>query len=188
MTCITGDNTAKMAALMRLLKRDMHGAVAESMTRRGIIYPCNWGVSLPAIRKAAAGFAPDHDFARFLYGQQIRELQLSAYLIANPALVTDVEMAFWGAGLHNHELAENLAFSLLSHTDLPLKTIANWLEDDCPVLLKYCALLTMTKMSGRFSVEEKEYVMSVVEKFTDSPEVMLRNATENILIRLENVD
>lgn len=185
MTCIAGNNTTKMAALMRLLKRDMHGAVVESMARRGITYPCSWGVSLPAIRVAASRFASDHDFARFLYGQQIRELQLSAYIIADPALVTEDEMAFWGAGVDNNELAENLAFSLLSHTGLSARSFGRWLADDCSELLKYCALLTMTKMLGRCGQEDKDYIYSIGKMFEVSEDVLLRNAADNLLMRVE---
>ena len=42
------------------------------------------GVSLHAVRRAASLFAPDHAFARFLYGQNLRELLLSAFVIADP--------------------------------------------------------------------------------------------------------
>lgn len=185
MTCIAGNNTSKMAALMGLLKRDMHGAVVESMAQRGITYPCSWGVSLPAVRKAAAGFAPDHYFARFLYGQQIRELQLSAYVIADPALVGESEMAFWGEGVKNPELAENLAFSLLSRTELPVRMIGRWLEADCSVLLKYCALLTLARMSGKCNTADKEYILDAAHLFVGSTDILLRNAAENLLLKME---
>ena len=111
-------NTEKMAAYMRLIKREINGAVSESMERRGIHYPCNWGVSLHVVRRAAATFAPDHPFARFLCGQQLRELRLASYVIADPEAVTADELDFWGASVTNVELAENLAFSLLSRTRL----------------------------------------------------------------------
>ena len=82
------ENREKMAALVRMLRRDINGAVVERMEQLGIRYECNWGVSLHAVRRAASLFAPDHAFARFLYGQNLRELLLSAFVIADPRAVS----------------------------------------------------------------------------------------------------
>ena len=87
------ENREKMAALVRMLRRDINGAVVERMEQLGIRYECNWGVSLHAVRRAASLFAPDHAFARFLYGQNLRELLLSAFVIADPCAVSADELA-----------------------------------------------------------------------------------------------
>ena len=129
------ENREKMAALVRMLRRDINGAVVERMEQLGIRYECNWGVSLHAVRRAASLFAPDHAFARFLYGQNLRELLLSAFVIADPRAVSADELAFWGAGVKNSELAENLAFSLLSHTSLARPLAEKWLR-----MLRRCSV------------------------------------------------
>lgn len=140
------DCAEKMGLLVGLLRRDVNGAVVDSMEELGIRYPRNWGVSLPAIRKAAGAFSPDHEFARFLYGQELRELRLAALIIADPLAVTADELRFWGAGVENSELAENLAFSLLSRTSLSRTIAAEWLREGEPALLQYCSLLSLTRM------------------------------------------
>ena len=132
------ENREKMAALVRMLRRDINGAVVERMEQLGIRYECNWGVSLHAVRRAASLFAPDHAFARFLYGQNLRELLLSAFVIADPCAVSADELAFWGAGVKNSELAENLAFSLLSHTSLARPLAEKWLFRGCAVATAGC--------------------------------------------------
>lgn len=104
------ENREKMAALVRMLRRDINGAVVERMEQLGIRYECNWGVSLHAVRRAASLFAPDHAFARFLYGQNLRELLLSAFVIADPCAVSADELAFWGAGVKNSELPRTSLF------------------------------------------------------------------------------
>lgn len=142
------ENREKMAALVRMLRRDINGAVVERMEQLGIRYECNWGGSLHAVRRAASLFAPDHAFARFLYGQNLRELLLSAFVIADPRAVSADELAFWGAGVKNSELAENLAFSLLSHTSLARPLAEKWLAEDAPSLLRYSALLALSRMRG----------------------------------------
>lgn len=37
------ENREKMAALVRMLRRDINGAVVERMEQLGIRYECNWG-------------------------------------------------------------------------------------------------------------------------------------------------
>lgn len=50
--------------------------------------------------------------------------------------------------MKNSELAENLAFSLLSHTSLARPLAEKWLAEDAPSLLRYSALLALSRMRG----------------------------------------
>lgn len=179
-------NTEKMSALMSQLKRNMHGAVTERMEQLGIHYPCNWGVSIHAIRAAARDFAPDHSFACLLYRQQLRELQLAAFVIADPKKLTEEELAVWAAGITNTELAENSAFSLLSKTDLVEVIVSRWLNAASPMLLKYSALLTLAKMCDyKPGSLPAELVRSVGDRFASDDDVLIRNAAANLLLKLE---
>ena len=63
------DYTSRMVALLRELRRERNGAVADSMRYYGTPYGLNYGVSLPTLRRIARAEAPDHGFARYLYRQ-----------------------------------------------------------------------------------------------------------------------
>ena len=82
------NHTARMAALLGELRREMNGAVTESMQRGEGGYGLNYGVSIPTIRAIAGRVGTDHAFARFLYRQDVRELRMAAPTIADPASVT----------------------------------------------------------------------------------------------------
>ncbi len=71
-----------MVALLRELRRERNGAVADSMRYYGTPYGLNYGVSLPTLRRIARAETPDHGFARYLYLQDVRELRLAALHIA----------------------------------------------------------------------------------------------------------
>ena len=58
------NHTARMAALLGELRREMNGAVAESMQRGEGGYGLNYGVSIPTIRAIAGRVGTDHAFAR----------------------------------------------------------------------------------------------------------------------------
>ena len=124
------DYTSRMVALLRELRRERNGAVADSMRYYGTPYGLNYGVSLPTLRRIARAEAPDHGFARYLYRQDVRELRLAALHIACPACLTPEEFPAWAAGIVNSEIAEEAAFALLSRPD---------------ALLQYAALLAAAR-------------------------------------------
>lgn len=180
------NNAEKMGLLVGLLRRDLNGAVVDSMEELGIHYSRNWGVGLPAIRKAAGAFAPDHDFARFLYAQELRELRLSAFAIADPAAVTVDELDFWGAGVENTELAENLACSLLSRTALASEVSQKWLCADKPLLLQYCALLALARMAeGGNSGLAVPDIRALAQRYAEGGDSLTKRAACDLLIRID---
>ena len=113
------DYTSRMAALLGRFRRERNGVVADTMQYRGKAYGLNYGVSLPTIRAVARAERPDSDFDRFLYRQDVRELKLAAFWIADPVQVTSVEFSDWGEGIANSEMAEECAFALMSRIPHP---------------------------------------------------------------------
>ena len=125
----------RMAAMMRSLHQEMNGAVVEAMTSRGIVYPLSYGVAVPAIRQVAAQYAPDHELARLLYRQQVRELRLAGVYVADPEQVTVEELDFWARGVINSEVAEHLAYGLLGRTRWVETLLLHWLDGAESVIL-----------------------------------------------------
>ena len=113
----TMSHTERMIALLGAMRREMNGEVSETMTDRGVSYGLNYGVSIPSVREIARRETADHAFAKYLYGQQVRELRLAACHLADPAMVTVDEFSFWSRGLTTGELAAELAFALLSRIE-----------------------------------------------------------------------
>ena len=108
------DNTQRMIALLGRVRKQMNGAVSESMATHGQQYGLNYGVSIATLREIAKTEECDYAFAKYLYQQQVRELKLCACHIADPKMVDTHEFPFWSRGITNAELAEELAFALLS--------------------------------------------------------------------------
>ena len=140
------DFTSRMAALLGAFRRERNGAVADSMRFYGAPYGLNYGVSLPTLRTLARAEGPDHEFARYLYLQGVRELRLAALHIADPARLTPAESAFWGAGLLNSEMAEEAAFALLSRSEAFPALFDAWTAPDAPCLEQYAALMAAARV------------------------------------------
>ena len=56
--------TSKMVTLLGELRREMNGAVVDSMREKGIEYALSYGVSIPTVRALARQYAPDDELAR----------------------------------------------------------------------------------------------------------------------------
>ena len=138
------DYTSRMVALLRELRRERNGAVADAMRYYGAPYGLNYGVSLPTLRRIARAEAPDHAFARYLYRQDVRELRLAALHIACPACLTPEEFPAWAAGIVNSEIAEEAAFALLSRAETFPALFSAWIASP-DALLQYAALLAAAR-------------------------------------------
>lgn len=132
-----------MVALLGELRRERNGAVADAMCLCGKPYGLNYGVSLPTMRRIARAETPDHDFARYLYVQDVRELRLAALYIAQPERVTADEAEFWAAGIVNSEVAEEASFALLSRVGVLPELFRSWIT--ASPLLQYAALLAAAR-------------------------------------------
>ena len=195
--------------LLRLLRREMNGAVAESMARRGIRYPVNYGVSAVTVRDIAARFAPDHALARDLYGTGrdagVRELILAGLFIADPASVDAAELPFWEAGVINSEVAEYMAFALTGRSPVAWEAFVRWSDDavseagavpdsagtskaDGAPLLRYCAAMTLSRvltLKGDTSHWDMARVKSFIEaSLTPGTDPLLRSAAQRLAERV----
>lgn len=140
-----GDHTLRMTALLGAMRRERNGAVADAMRPCGASYGLNYGVSLPTVRRLARAEGTDHDFARYLYLQDVRELRLAAFHVADPARLTSEAFDFWGTGIVNAELAEEAAFALLCSVEPFQVLFETWIADERP-LLRYAALMAAARV------------------------------------------
>ena len=129
---------------MGRVRKQMNGAVSESMATDGENYGLNYGVSIATLREIAATEQPDHDFAKYLYQQQVRELRLLACHLAEPAKVDIHDLPFWARGIRNAELAEELAFALLSKI-YDINSLMGIWTTESNELIAYAALMAAAR-------------------------------------------
>ena len=107
-------------------------------------YGLNYGVSIATIREIVASEPQDYEFAKYLYRQQVRELRLAACHIADPKAVTIEEFPFWSRGIVNTELAEELAFALLSKI-YDINSLMGVWSTESNELVAYAALMAAAR-------------------------------------------
>ena len=141
------------------MRKQMNGAVSESMANDGENYGLNYGVSIATLREIAATEKRDHDFAKYLYQQQVRELRLIACHLAEPEKVDIHDFPFWSRGIRNPELAEELAFALLSKIYDINSLMGIWTTESSE-LISYAALMAASRNKRTLS----EVAFIAVEK------------------------
>lgn len=120
-------NTKKTIEIMRRLKTEMNGAVADAMKERGMNYGLNYGVSAVTVRDVARYYAPDHSLALHLFEQDVRELKLAAIYIDDPAKVTQQQMNLWMTEPVTDEIAEHCATALFYAAPCAEETAKDWI-------------------------------------------------------------
>lgn len=157
------------ARLLARLRKETNGAVVGDMEERGLCYGRNYGVSQYAIRRVAREFGPDHEFAKYLWQQPIRELKIAAAAIAEPERITPNELKFWFSGVGNSELAENIASFVLSRTFLAAEILEHYGNSDDPQQL-YAAVLSAAR--GNAADIPAEKIIPAVEKIAETGSLM----------------
>lgn len=168
-----------MVALLAAMRRQRNGAVVDGMHCYGAACGLNYGVSLPTLRTIARAETPDHDFARLLFRQDVRELRLAALHVAVPERLTIDEAEFWAAGLDNSEVAEEAAFALLHRSPVFPQLFESWIADRRPFVV-YAALMA----AARWSAAPVEWCESAVETLARWAAFVERGEQPDYAVRL----
>ena len=160
--------TKKMLVLMGALRREMHGEVSTSMSYYGKKYGLNYGVSLPTIRAIARGEEQDYGFAQYLLKQDVRELKLSAFSIADPELLLEADLPMWADGIINSEVAAEAACSLFAHVDrVMLESLYRlWSKSDS-ALVVYTMLMSLFRNEAAAEIVDRGTIVEIVVKYPD---------------------
>lgn len=161
------DNTSRMVALLGAVRKQMNGAVLDTLRYYGAYYGLNYGVAIHSLRETARETGRDDGFARFLYRQQVRELRIIALWIAEPERTTAADFPFWAAGIINSEVAEQAAHALFSQIDDIDALLAGWCASE-NALLAYAALLAASRSVRVSFGAVTEGVRSAVGRFPDN--------------------
>lgn len=151
-----------MVSLLGKIRKQMNGAVLDTFRYYGAKYGMNYGVAIHSIRDMATEVGTDHDLAKFLYRQQVRELQIIALWIADAEQLTGSELDFWREGIVNSELAEQAAQGLLCNVEDIDSLVTAWCRGENS-LVAYAALLAAARNKN---ISDSAIQTSVVEVVT----------------------
>lgn len=108
---------AQIVEIRKKIRLLMNGIVADSMSRKGIIYVKNYGVALPDLKELAKKYQPSNDLADRLWLIGWRETVILSIQL-QPIETFSIEKAIARVNsIKNNETAEIICMYLLSKTD-----------------------------------------------------------------------
>ena len=163
----TTSNTTRMLALLAELRREMNGVAADAMRSYGGQYGVNYGVAAHTIREKASTLSHDHEFAEYLYRQDVRELRIAGLWLAEPECVTSDDLPFWVAGMINSEVAEQAALALFSHVECINEMLEEW-SHSTDVLPPYAAMLAAARNERTAASAAYGPLFRIINAFPDN--------------------
>lgn len=156
-----------MVALLGKIRKQMNGAVLDTFRYYGAKYGMNYGVAIHSLREMARKIGTDNDLAQFLLCQQVRELQIIAFWIADSAVVTVDTFDVWASKITNSELSEQAAQGLFCKIDAIDALLEKWSSSNNE-LLAYSALLAASRSAKVSDTAVQNAVKNVVAHFADN--------------------
>lgn len=162
-------NEIKKEILVQL-RRDTNGAVVGTMFEMlGSERYINYGVSIPAIKKVAREYAPNHALAQCLFDSQIRELKLCAVYVDASEDVTAAQMETWSEAFDNVEILEHCCSMLFYGANDALTVAKEWLQ-----VRAYAALLMAGKRAKtHYLIQERDQYMKILDEIETLPDTGL---------------
>lgn len=156
-----------MVALLGKIRKQMNGAVLDTFRYYGAKYGMNYGVAIHSLRDMAREVGTDDSLSQFLFLQQVRELQIIAFWIADPLSVTEDTFDMWADRVVNSELAEQAAQGLLCKIETIDALLDRWCSSDNE-LAAYAALLAASRSDKISDKAVQRAVNNIVTHFSDN--------------------
>ncbi len=103
--------------ILQLIKLRKNGVVSDALRNSGFKYDKIWGVSIPHLRNIAGTFSKNNTLSQLLWNKKWRETMILATMLAEIEVMDDKDLEAWLSEVNNLELAEQIAFNLLSNVE-----------------------------------------------------------------------
>jgi len=164
--------------ILRRVKPLQNGEVADSMTKRGVVYKLNLGASVVSLQQLAGEYARDHLLALKLWNKQWRETMILATLLDKPEEVTEHQMDFWVKQIPQIEMAEQAAMNLFSKTPFAFDKAIEY----CLAKKTICKI-TGLLMMGRLALIDRSAPNEQFESFLELFPPLAKDAQLSLVFR-----
>lgn len=164
--------------ILRKVKPLQNGVVADSMTKRGVIYKLNLGASIVSLQLLAKNYIPNHLLALKLWNKQWRETMILATLLENPDEVTENQMDFWVKQIRQVEIAEQAAMNLFSKSPFAYEKAVEY----C-LAKKELSKITGLLMMGRLALTDRAAGNEKFEAFLELFPPLAKDAQLSLVFR-----
>ena len=164
--------------ILRKVKPLQNGEVADSMTKRGVIYKLNLGASVVSLQQLAKNYSPSHLLALKLWNKQWRETMILATLLEKPDEITENQMDFWVRQIRQVEIAEQAAMNLFSKSPFAYEKAVEY----CLAKKEICKI-TGLLMMGRLALTDRINGNEKFEAFLELFPPLAKDAQLSLVFR-----
>jgi len=164
--------------ILRKVKPLQNGEVADSMTKRGVIYKLNLGASIVSLQQLAKNYIPNHLLALKLWNKQWRETMILATLLEKPDEVTGNQMDFWVKQIRQVEIAEQAAMNLFSKSPFAYEKAVEYCLSK-----KELSKITGLLMMGRLALTDRIAGNEKFEAFLELFPPLAKDAQLSLVFR-----
>jgi len=116
--------------LLQEIKIKENGPVSDSMSRMGLIYKKNHGVSIQELKDLAKKYEADTDLAANLREMNIRETMILGIFLEDRNNITDEKIEHIVQNIPNIEIAEQTCMNLLENIPTCFNKAYNWVQSE----------------------------------------------------------
>jgi len=144
----------------------MNGIVLDQMTKSGIIYKKNFGVSIPRLKEISKLYIPNHDLAQRLWNLQTRETMILATLLQPIDKFTPEIAQNWVESFNQVEIVEQACMNLFCKLPDANFLCLKWTQSD-KIWIKITGFLLAARLVAKLNRTEME---AIIDKALQSSE------------------
>lgn len=169
------------------LRANMNGVVSSQMRGAGMQYHVNFGIELPRLQQIAGEFAPNHEVAQQLWHENVRESKILAGMLMPVDRFYPELCDIWADQIPNAEIAQMTVLNLFERLPYATEKAFEWIAGNNE-MLQLCGFLLIGRLLIRgavFNDRSLEELLDQAHSLQAAPNLHLRKAVQNVLIRLE---
>lgn len=156
--------------ILSVLKKNGKKENLEGMARFGIRFDEAYGCNIPLLRNLAKSYRKNHELALELWKTGIHEARIMAFLIDDPAKVTEAQAERWLKDVKSWDICDGLCSNLLDKTPFAYQKAVEWIKRD-KEFEKRAGFVMMAVLA----VHDKK---QPDETFIEFLEIIFRNSTD----------
>lgn len=123
-------NMKETEEILSVLKKNGKKENLEGMARFGIRFDEAYGCNIPLLRNLAKSYRKNHELALELWKTGIHEARIMAFLIDDPAKVTETQAERWLKDVKSWDICDGLCSNLLDKTPFAYQKAVKWTKRD----------------------------------------------------------
>ncbi len=182
------DATTTIQEIKKELRANMNGVASKQMREAGLLYHINFGIDLPRLQQIASEFEPNHEVAQQLWNENVRESKILAGMLMPTERFSPELCDVWAEQIPNAEIAQMTVMNLFARLPYAVDKAFEWMACGSE-MLQLCGFLLIGRLLIQgvlLNERSREELLDQAHSLQSTPNLHLRKAVQNVMLRMEN--